>query len=101
MNYTEQLLIRFDDVCANKHNFNEQSIEANKKANKDRDRIVVLNFIVSQGRGYSKEIARYMNKQLNQISGRLSELKAEGLIYDTGLREEGCAIYGPKEKVFE
>lgn len=93
MNYTDQLLIRFDDVCANKHNFNEQSVEANKKVNKEIDRQRIINFLTSNGNGYSKQIARYMNKELHKISGRLSELKLDGVIADTGLRQEGCAIY--------
>ena len=93
MTFTEQLVLRYDDICTNKHGFNEQSVEANKKVMKQRDKRTVLNFIASQGRGHSKEIARYMSKPLNCISGRLSELKADGIIIDTGLREEGCAIY--------
>lgn len=85
--------LTMDDICINRHQGNEQSITANQRANKELDRQTVLNFIVKHGRGYSKQIARYMGKPLNCISGRISELKADEVIEDTGDRAEGCAIY--------
>jgi predicted transcriptional regulator len=39
----------------------------------------------------SKEIAEFLNRPLNAISGRLSELKAIGKIEKTGQRRDGAA----------
>lgn len=82
-----------DDICLNRHQGNAQSFIANKRVQKERDRALVLAYIIKSGRAYSKQIARAMGKQLNQISGRISELKASKIIEDTGERKEGCAIY--------
>ena len=82
-----------EDICKNKHRGNEQSITANEKVLKKKDRNFILEYLEKNGEGYSKNLARAMNKQLNQISGRLSELKADGLIEATGLISEGCMNY--------
>ena len=95
--YTQNYINRADDVCFNKHQGNEQSITANKSVNKDNDRALVLKFITEHQTAYSKQIARYLGKQLNCISGRLTELKADNLIIETGDRKEGCAIYKIKD----
>lgn len=86
-----------DDICLNRHQGNAQSLLANKRVNKERDRALVLECIIKYGKAYSKQIARAMGKQLNQISGRISELKASEIIEETGERAEGCAIYRLKE----
>ena len=91
--YTQNYINRADDICYNKHGGNEQSITANQSANKDNDRALVLKFITEHKKAYSKQVARYLGKQLNQISGRFSELKADGLIAETDERAEGCAVY--------
>lgn len=82
-----------DDICINRHQGNAQSFIANKRVQKERDSALVLAFIIKSGRAYSKQIARAMGKQLNQISGRISELKASEIIEETGERKEGCAVY--------
>lgn len=92
MNTISQRLEAFD-VCAGKHQGNEQSETANKNVNKDADRAYILKFITEHKTAYLKQIARVMGKQLNQISGRLTELKADNLIVDTGARQEGCTVY--------
>ena len=86
------------DICANKHGGNEQSEAANERVDKQKDRAFVLNFIKENGTGYSKQIARAMNKPLNCISGRLTELKADGEIVSTGTKWEGCEVYELKDK---
>ena len=86
-----------DDICINRHQGNAQSLEANKRVQKERDRATVLAIIIKAGRTHSKQIARIMNKQLNQISGRISELKASDIIEETGEKIEGCAVYKLKE----
>ena len=60
-----------EDICKNKHRGNEQSITANEKVLKKKDRNFILEYLEKNGEGYSKNLARAMNKQLNQISGRL------------------------------
>lgn len=82
-----------DDICKNKHHHNPQSNAANQKVNKLYDRQRVLDIIKDSDGITSKEIARRLNKQLHQVSGRLSELKADEIISETGLKREGCAVY--------
>ena len=89
--FTERMLN--DDICSNRHHQNPLSREANKKVCKEVDRLRVLTIIREQGQATSKQIARLMNKQLNQISGRITELKADAIIEDTGLRKDGCAVF--------
>jgi len=40
----------------------------------------------------SKEITNWLQSPLNAISGRITELKAKGLIKQIG-RRDGCAVY--------
>ena len=86
------------DISINKHGGNQQSNIANLKANKIVDRRIILEYIKENGTGYSKQLSRFMNKGMNRISGRFSELKANNLIEDTGLTEEGCTVYRLKRK---
>lgn len=87
-----------NDICINRHQGNAQSLIANKRVQKERDRATVLAIIIKTGKSHSKEIARLMNKQLNQISGRISELKANEIIEETGERIDGCAVYRLKNQ---
>lgn len=87
-----------DDICINRHQGNEQSRAANLRVNKERDRATVLAIIIKSGKSHSKEIANLMGKQLNQISGRISELKASDVIEETGERINGCAVYRLKNQ---
>jgi len=79
------------DICERKHGGNAESIAANpSQAAKTIGRQEVMNTL-----GYSwltsKEIASLMGKDLNCISGRISELKALGMVEKTGVRRGGCA----------
>ena len=85
------------DICANRHRGNAASRAANRRVAKSEDRELVLGIIKSKGITYSKEIAAIMEKPLHTISGRLSELKALGLIEDTGERVEGCGCVRIKQ----
>ena len=87
-----------DDICIKRHQGNAQSLIANKRVQKERDRALVLQVIIKYGKIHSKEIARILGKQLHQVSGRLSELKASNLIEDSGERLEGCAVLQLKDK---
>lgn len=79
------------DICERKHGGVATSVAANRKVNKELDRAKCLNFIRAKGTATSKEIARYMNKPLNSVSGRCSELLAIGAIERTSERRDGCA----------
>lgn len=89
------------DICINRHQGNEQSLAANKLVNKERDRTLVLQVVMKYGKIHSKEIARILGKQLHQVSGRLSELKASNLIEDSGERIEGCSVLQLKDNDFK
>lgn len=89
------------DICINRHRGNEQSKAANRKVRKENDRKEVFEIIQAKGCSYSKEIARLMNKQLNQISGRLSELKEMNVIEPDQFEgeeycKEGCKVFRVK-----
>lgn len=89
-----------EDITANRHGGNEASAAANEKVDKEVGREKVISaFRELDGVSYSKQIARYLNKPLNAISGRISELKVLGIIVSAGLgRTEGCEILKLKEK---
>lgn len=89
--FTERMLN--DDICSNKHKQNAQSKEANKRVHKEIGRLRVLAIIREQGQATSKQIANIMGVQLHHISGRISELKADAIIEDTGSRKDGCAVF--------
>lgn len=80
------------DICQNRHGGNTQSIAANKKVGKMRDRAKIIEFLKANGKGYSKQIARNLDKPLNTLSGRFSELLRDGVIERTGEVVEGCAV---------
>lgn len=91
-----------NDICINRHKGNSESKVANKKVKKEIDRQEVYHIIGEKGCSYSKEIARLMNKQLNQISGRISELKEMNLIepdviFGMEYLKEGCKVYRIKD----
>ena len=99
MTFTEQLVLRYDDICTNKHGFNEQSIEANKRVLKETDRNAIIKYLQEFKTGTSKQIAEYLGKQLNKISGRFTEMRIDKTIEilrypngDTPLIS-GCVIY--------
>lgn len=79
----------FDDICANKHGGAETSKLANRKATKERDRETVLTLIRRHGgRGITlHEVGDLMGKPANTISGRFTELRANGKIFHQGKRD--------------
>jgi len=86
-----------DDVCVRKHRGNKESREANPSAKtKIRMRQYVLHYLKPKPQT-SKELAQMMMKPLNAISGRISELKAMGLIEPTGERRRKCAVLRVKK----
>jgi DNA-binding transcriptional ArsR family regulator len=84
-----------NDICRNRHRDNKESRDANPSDESKKDKyktILDLLEIYSACGLTSKEISGLTDKSLNAISGRLSELKAMGLIEPTGERREGAAV---------
>ena len=94
------------DICANRHKNNPQSELAFKKVKLQKDRNTILDFLDKNNTGHSKQLARFMGKPLNCISGRISDLKKDGLIEpvidEDGNRVtlEGCQVYRKTFKLF-
>lgn len=85
------------DICANRHGGNPQSKAANCRVGytKAEQRRHVLTFIQVRGAlgATTDEVAAGMGKPPNAVSGRLTELKAAGLIVKCGTRRtrSGCS----------
>lgn len=85
----------FADITYNRHGGNVNSTIANAKVSKEKDREAVLDFVklYSDRNGVTlKEVCSMWGRSPNQISGRFTELKADGLIRVSG-RRDGCGIY--------
>lgn len=84
------------DICAGRHGGNEQSNAAFQSVSRTNaeTRRAVLAFIRSCGAhgATNKEIAAHFGKVINEVSGRRSELLADGQIVETGRRREGCGV---------
>lgn len=89
-NSTPSSVMTLFDVCENRHKGNSESIAAHAKVDKTRGQIEVIEALKFCPRT-SKELAEYLNRPLNAISGRLSELKMLGIIEATGERRAGAA----------
>jgi predicted transcriptional regulator len=78
------------DICARKHGGNAMSREANRKAapSKAESRQRVLEVLARDGMT-CKEIAAKLGVPMHKVSGRLSELEADGLIKTFGRRDGG------------
>jgi predicted transcriptional regulator len=83
-----------NDICRSRHRDNKESRDANPAGVvKKQVQKVVLSLLQIKSHGMtSKEIADVLDRPLNAISGRISELKALGLVEPTGERKEGCAV---------
>ena len=83
-----------DDICRKRHGGNENSEAANEKAapNKASQRAKVFAAIKTEGSLTCRELAERWGVGLNQISGRFSELKKQGKIYQSG-RRNGCGVW--------
>lgn len=88
------------DITANRHQGNAESREAFKKIGRlaFNDRQLVYQRIHQAGAAgvTVKEVAQGMGVQINQISGRFTELKAAGLIRKVAVRD-GCGAYADAE----
>ncbi len=81
------------DICHKRHKGNAASKAANPRAaSKQQTHEQILAIFRRKGNQTSKDIAQMLNKPLNAISGRLSELKLLGKIRGTGERRDGSEI---------
>lgn len=83
-----------DDICANRHGGNECSREANRRVQKETDRMTIMTMLSLSVEGMTlDQLSYHCNRPPNQISGRLTELAASGLIVKTGKKRKtrsGC-----------
>lgn len=82
------------DISAGRHGGSETSIEANRIAERGknywRSRVVIY---ATRRKDFTlKEICSEYGRPLNALSGRLSELKRDGVLVNTGSRRDGCAV---------
>lgn len=87
------------DITSNRHKGNPESNDAFKDV-KDRlvgDRVKILNYL-KHCHATCKDIAIALNMKYTTVSGRLSELKAMGLVEKTGYRREGSAVLTASKK---
>jgi hypothetical protein len=87
------------DICVNKHQGNAESEAANRKIDpaKVRDRQRIFGLALERGElGITlKEAESRLGMLRNSVSGRLSELKALGMLVPTGEVRDGCAVLKP------
>ena len=76
-----------DDICANRHGGNEQSVEAGQRGNKAGQLAAVFAAIKSEPvRGMTAdECAVQLGLPSQSVSARFSELKEKGVIFKTGV----------------
>lgn len=102
---TEQLTLDdYRDVCRNRHGGNANSRAANARLApvKTKQREEVFRAIILAGDAglTCKELAAVWGVDMNKISGRFSELKADGRIVQVA-RRDGCSAYSvaPSEEL--
>lgn len=82
------------DITAGKHKGNTESREAhNKIVNKAKQQRAEVLGLISRHDGLTmKEVSVLMDIPFNAVSGRGSELKAQGRVYKTGEVRDGSAV---------
>jgi hypothetical protein len=83
------------DICAGRHKQNSASVAANPSAEqKSKDCALVLSVIKQQGKTWSKQIGRILNREIHTFSGRLTWLKVNGYIVKAqDEKVEGCEVF--------
>lgn len=92
---SESSIKKEPDVCAGKHGGAETSVAADKKVQKEADRLLIYGYIVaSRHYGHTlDELSVLLNRPPNAISGRLTELSYQGKIIYSGRKRRtrsGC-----------
>lgn len=82
------------DICRNRHKDAETSVEANIRANPTKHlwRLKVLGVITQLKTATLKDVCERLGRPENALSGRVSELKADGVIEVCG-RRGGFSVY--------
>ena len=90
-----QLLL--NDVCYNRHGGNEQSVEANRHVDKQKQSKLILEALERVGEATCEQIEYAASLSHQSCSARISELKRDGKIVKVGTRKtrSGCsaAVY--------
>ena len=70
------------DICQNRHRGADTSVLADKQVSKAKDRALVLGYIRAAGSfGHTlDEISILLDRPVNRISGRFTELRRDGQI---------------------
>lgn len=81
------------DICSRKHHGNRNSVAANQRVDKQKDRELIFQLIKEATNGLTlKQACALLNRTPNQISGRFTELRKAMRIYVDGSRD-GCGVY--------
>ena len=87
---------RIEDPDISRGHKNERSAEAHRRIepHKAGMRARLLEHLRGRGAGGAtlKELCQAFDKQPHQISGRLSELKRDGEVQETGHARSGCEV---------
>ena len=77
-----------DDICENRHQGNQCSIEAHDKIEPSKVilRKKILSFVSENQGATTEEIAIGLNLRYTTASARCSELKRSGMLVDSGTR---------------
>lgn len=83
-----------NDITERKHKGNPASVDANKRAEPSKavTRQLIYNWAKERKDFTLKEVCAALGKFPHQVSGRLSEMRMEGVIKPTGERREGCSV---------
>lgn len=86
------------DICRNRHGRNEKSEAANVRVQpfKKTTRDHIAEYVMRAGDGGAtvREIAQAFGygDGINKISGRITELKRAGRVFDSGRERDGCSV---------
>lgn len=85
------------DICENRHRGNPESRRSFERVRdslpEKRRRVLEIIKAFGPAGATGKEVAAYLGVEFNTISGRLSELKRDGMIVRTGQQRDSCAVY--------
>ena len=93
--FSESSIKKEPDVCAGRHGGAETSVAADKKVQKETDRLLIYNYIVaSKHYGHTlDELSILLHRPPNALSGRLTELSYQRKIIYSGRKRRtrsGC-----------
>ena len=93
--FSESSIKKEPDVCAGRHGGAETSVAADKKVQKETDRLLIYSYITAAKHyGHTlDELSVLLNRPPNAISGRLTELSYQRKIIYSGRKRRtrsGC-----------